>query len=192
MGMDTSQEFIKMLREAYEVQQAWDPNEGDWMATKQEFMPNIYVISGKHELTEELGGTMWFFDGHLCNRDGGCLANQTATNCMNRKGIKFYGLNTFTVASINEFVFIPRQDQLQKMIFSMNNGKQLGVIFMDMVIELGFENDLESCALVYNQGMTFRFKSIEMCLLAVLMHLLGKQWNGETWTKCEGGSNPTF
>ena len=37
----------------------WEPQKGDWFATiSDKFRANIYVVSGEHNLVDELGGKM--------------------------------------------------------------------------------------------------------------------------------------
>lgn len=167
--MDTSKEYIAMCREAKEIQEA--------------FKNEKYRVSGQgHQIAwryrEE---DRYYFE---------ILERRMDINP--REWILFYpgeGFGSHTPEKYRKFegewLWLPRQDQLQEMIFSMNNGKQLGVIFMDMIVHLNFENEVESCSIKFNQGMIFQYKSIEMCLLVILMYLLGKRWNGETWVKRE-------
>jgi hypothetical protein len=63
------------------------------------------------ELVEDLGGTLWYFYGHSCNRTGGCFLDETASHCMNRKGKQIAGFKE-TIASIEKMLWLPRLDQL--------------------------------------------------------------------------------
>lgn len=90
----------------------WEPKEGDWFATSGDDMANIFVVSGEHDLVPELGGRMWFFNGHSCSRDGGCRANETASDIMNMDGFKPDYLKVFMVTSAKEMLWLPSLDQL--------------------------------------------------------------------------------
>jgi hypothetical protein len=95
----------------------WEPKEGDYFAhvdgQRQEevWHPNIFVVSGEHILVEELGGRMVFFGGGLCVRGAGCRMNDTHCYCMNRTGFN-PDLKTFSVASWEKDLWLPRLDQL--------------------------------------------------------------------------------
>lgn len=104
---------IELARELKEAGLVWEPKDGDFFATSDDSkMANIFVISGEHNLVPELGGKKWFFNGHLCNRDGSCRLNETASDCMNMDGVKQEGLNVYSVASARKMLWLPRLDQL--------------------------------------------------------------------------------
>ena len=100
---------LDKAKELREVGLEWEPTNGDFFATDQSF-PNIFVISGSHDLHETLGGKMWFFNGHLCSRDGGCQLNETASDCMQAKARTTP--KDFEIYHIAEFIWLPRLDQL--------------------------------------------------------------------------------
>ena len=103
-------EKAKALREAG---LQWEPKDGDCFATGNTDMANIFYISGEHDLVDELGGKMWFFWGHLCNRDGGCIMDETACQRMNRKGIMSDRFaNEGQMASTEEMLWLPSLSQL--------------------------------------------------------------------------------
>ena len=89
------------------IQKKWSPEVGDVMVG---CTGNIFVISGKHRLVEELGGTIYMFGGHLCCREkGSCEMKSTACYLMNRKGIapKDNRFDTFSVSSFKDFRYVP-------------------------------------------------------------------------------------
>ena len=99
----------------------WEPQIGDYFAIANDgeelreswdIAPtNVYVVSGEHQLVDELGGRMVFFGGGLCVRGAGCRANETHCYCMNKKGFN-PDINVFSVASWEKKLFLPRLDQL--------------------------------------------------------------------------------
>lgn len=66
-----------------EIQKNWSPRIGDLIVG---CTGNIFVISGKQQLNEELGGDLFFFGGGLCTRDGSCFLNETYCYTMNKTG----------------------------------------------------------------------------------------------------------
>ena len=107
-----SLELAKKLKFAGLV---WEPKRGDYFAAGYETLgnrANIYVVSGEHSLVPELGGKMWFFGGHFCNRDGGCLMDTTASYCMNMNGVKPEGFREFSVSSVRKMLWLPSLSQL--------------------------------------------------------------------------------
>lgn len=104
---------LKLAKQLKDAGLKWLPEDGDFFSTgiDQEW-DNIFVVSGSHNLVPELGGKRWFFNGHLCNRDGGCIANSTASMCMNMKGIQSDRFEDGIINSVERFVFVPRLDQL--------------------------------------------------------------------------------
>lgn len=69
-----------------DIQRGWYPREGDIIVGPT---GNVFVISGKHHLTAQLGGDLFFFGGHLCNRTGGNILDDTACFTLNKDG-KYY------------------------------------------------------------------------------------------------------
>ena len=104
---------LKLAKQLKDAGLQWTPEDGDFFATgADQKWDNIFVVSGSHDLVPDLGGKRWFFNGHLCNRDGGCLANSTASMCMNMKGIQSDRFNDGVISSVERFIFVPRLDQL--------------------------------------------------------------------------------
>ena len=95
-----------------ELQDKWVHRVGDLMVG---CTGNIFVISGKHDLVEEMGGTVFLFGGQLCTSDGSCLLDSTSCYVMNKDGLKYratgdgyVGEYSFNYSSFKEFRWIPR------------------------------------------------------------------------------------
>lgn len=96
-----------------DVQKSWKPQVGDLFATHT---GNIYVISGDHNLTEELGGRLFFFGGGMCTRGDGCIMDETYCYTMNKDGLSWHwGENgkrstekAHNHSAISKFRWIPR------------------------------------------------------------------------------------
>ena len=65
------------------IQKKWRPTEGDVIVG---CTGNVFVISGSHVLYPDLGGTVFFYGGHLCIKGRGCMMNDTACYTMNKGG----------------------------------------------------------------------------------------------------------
>lgn len=91
-----------------EVQSGWIPTIGDIIVG---CTGNIFIISGKHELIKELGGTVYFFGGGFCNRNGSSQMNETYCPTMNKDGLwyEFGKKPTKNVwhSSYKDFRFVP-------------------------------------------------------------------------------------
>ena len=100
-----------------EIQNKWEPQEGDIIVGST---GNIFVISGYHDLAEELGGRLWFFGGFLCSRDGGCVMNSEGCYTMNRDG-KWIDLVTreeqqnLYHAGMRDYRFVPYPHEKNRM-----------------------------------------------------------------------------
>ena len=92
------------------IQNKWVPQVGDVIVG---CTGNIFVISGEHDLVEQLGGKLFFFGGGLCNRDGGSVLNETYSSSMNKSG---KWINEFKVnsshSSWKDFRFVPYPHEL--------------------------------------------------------------------------------
>ena len=100
------------------IQKNWKPQEGDVIVG---CTGNVFVISGESNLVKELGGTLFFFGGHMCNRDGGIILNETACFTMNEsgtwythtsEGIKPVWNNSHS--SWKDFRFVPYPHELEQ------------------------------------------------------------------------------
>mgnify|MGYP000946300070 CR=1 FL=1 len=112
---------LETARKLKEAGLKWEPQIGDYFAIADDgeelreswdIAPtNVYVVSGEHQIVDELGGRMVFFGGGLCVRGAGCRANETHCYCMNKKGFN-PDIKVFSVASWEKKLFLPRLDQL--------------------------------------------------------------------------------
>jgi hypothetical protein len=112
---------LETARKLKEAGLKWEPQIGDYFAIADDgeelresweiASTNVYVISGEHQLIDELGGRMVFFGGGLCVRGTGCRMNETHCYCMNKKGFN-PDIKVFSVASWEKKLFLPRLDQL--------------------------------------------------------------------------------
>ena len=91
-----------------EIQEKWYPGEGDIMVGNT---GNVFTISGSHDLVDELGGEVFLFGGHLCNRDGGHICSSTACSLMNKEGFKG-DFEVYDVSSFSDFRFVPYPHEL--------------------------------------------------------------------------------
>lgn len=66
-----------------QIQHNWVPSVGDVIVGPT---GNVFVIGGKHKLHETLGGTLYFFGGGMCNRNGGNIMDDTYSSTMNESG----------------------------------------------------------------------------------------------------------
>ena len=79
----------------------------------------MFVISGSHRSLDSIGGIVYFFGGHLCNRDGGNYMNSTKCYAMNKKGISYNRLGEpeeySRYSSFSDYRWIPRSsDELKR------------------------------------------------------------------------------
>lgn len=136
--MDLTKEYRLMCLEAIEIQNNWEPENGDFMVTKSTYcegeenedncsdekpcsdcleMGNVYVISGKYDYAESVGGTHWFFGGGACVRGEGNMCNDTYCSIMSESGYSTILPSRFK-RSKNEMLWLPRQDQIQSMFLN--------------------------------------------------------------------------
>jgi hypothetical protein len=108
-----SKEYIidKIFNE--EIQNKWIPQEGDIIVGST---GNIFIISGLDKLNESIGGTMYYFGGGSCNRDGGCFLDSTFCYTANESGIYYHPfegpMDNLYHSSIKEFKFVPYPHEL--------------------------------------------------------------------------------
>jgi len=86
-----------------EIQNKWKPNVGDIIVGET---GNVFVISSKRDLEEELGGPLYFFGGYLASPINNLNMNNITCYVMNSKGFKFKGLNTYIVSSFSDFRYV--------------------------------------------------------------------------------------
>lgn len=91
-----------------DIQNKWNPQVGDVIVG---CTGNIFVISGVSHLDKSLGGTMYFYGGNSCSRDGGGVLNSTFCYSANESGKYFDPLKgeqqNFYHGSIRDFRFVP-------------------------------------------------------------------------------------
>lgn len=133
--MDTSAIYKVMCQRATELQSNWKPQEGDFISTTASYCDegncseqnlclecaessNTFVISGQFDYAKDVGGTHWFFGGHGCVRGDGNRINSTACYVMTKDGFSTIYPNSFESSSQKEKIWLPRQDQLQSMLWS--------------------------------------------------------------------------
>jgi hypothetical protein len=103
-----SKEYILECIFDEDTQKNWKPTGGDIIVTRT---GNIFIIGGEEDLHENLGGTMWYFGGGACSRDGEGVMNNTYCFSANESGrykdpIKGEVPNPFHVC-IRDFRFVP-------------------------------------------------------------------------------------
>jgi hypothetical protein len=98
------------------IQKGWYPREGDVIVG---YTGNIFTVSAKHTLIENLGGTLFFFGGGLCNRDGGCTLNETYSYKMNKSGKwiqhtlgGYEEVNNLYHSAFSDFRYVPYPHEL--------------------------------------------------------------------------------
>ncbi len=94
-----------------EIQDKWQPEEGDVIVGGT---GNVFTISNKTHLHEDLGGDLFHFGGGMCSRDGGNIMNETYTYTMNKYGKwitwnngKLTEIKNFYHSKFSDFKFIP-------------------------------------------------------------------------------------
>lgn len=95
------------------IQKKWKPQVGDIIVG---CTGNIFVIGGKADLHESLGGTEYYFGGGTCNRDGGNILDSTYCHTANESGKYIHPIDgeqtNYYHASIREFKFVPYPHEL--------------------------------------------------------------------------------
>jgi hypothetical protein len=94
------------------IQKNWKPSVGDVIVG---FTGNVFVISGRHQFVPELGGDLFFFGGHGCNRDSNNKLNSTACYLMNEKGETSENCeyDTYNVSSFSDYRFVPYPHEIK-------------------------------------------------------------------------------
>ena len=135
--MDLKIEYRTMCMNSPEIQSKWKPEVGDFMLTKSTYcdeddendctenkpcpdcleMGNVYVISGKYDYAESVGGTHWFFGGSACIHGDGHRCNDTQCYIMSESGFSTIQPSPFK-CSKEDMLWMPRQDQIQSMFLN--------------------------------------------------------------------------
>lgn len=122
-----SREYILDCIFNKEIQSKWYPQEGDIIVTDT---GNMYVISGEHNLVEELGGKTFFFGGGYCVKGEGHIADDTYCFTMNEFGV-YYNYDSegnikptdnLYHSSWKEFRFVPYPHELERIKGGKANG----------------------------------------------------------------------
>lgn len=139
-----------MCQRATELQRTWSPKLGDFFITTSSYcsdsldcsdsrmcsecieMSNTYVISGLYDYHEELGGTHWFYGGRGCVRGTGNKINSTSCYVLTRSGETGI-FSPHECHPLSEYVWLPRQDQLQKMVWLGLSGRNKMDLFVDYI-----------------------------------------------------------
>ena len=103
-----SKEYIMEAIFKNDIQKKWQPKLGDVIVG---CTGNIFVISGVEELHTSLGGTMYYFGGGSCNRNGGNVLDSTYCHTANEDGKYIHPLNgeqqNSYHSSIRKFRYVP-------------------------------------------------------------------------------------
>lgn len=86
-----------------EIQKNWRPNIGDIIVG---CTGNIFVISGYHIFSKELGGTMYFFGTHPCGKNGSGIMKSNISYAMNISGKTSIDID-YDLSKIEEYKFVP-------------------------------------------------------------------------------------
>jgi hypothetical protein len=116
-GLSTNYILEKIFDE--NIQKKWVPQEGDIIVG---CTGNIFVISGKTQICDELGGTTYFFGGDFCDRDGDCFMESNYCYTMNESGIHYKWKEGKAVttkdlyhSSYKDFRFVPYPHETNRM-----------------------------------------------------------------------------
>jgi hypothetical protein len=181
--MDLSLRYKMMCQQATEIQKTWldsKAKDGDWFIAKAGYcgkctdenpcrscldMSNVYVVSGTNFNRE------FFFYGHYCNRTGGCLLDETASEIFlaDSEKVNHPEHSPFTHFQ-SEFLWLPRIDQLQQILrkhFVDCTRENLRILFHQFDVEKPVE---------------WQSWTDEMLWLALVMKQTHrKTWNGKSW-----------
>jgi len=86
------------------IQKEWRPGVGDIIVGET---GNVFVISAKEELHQDLGGTRYYYGGSMCSRDGSNFMRSTMCYTMNESG-KWY--TWADVSDIGKFGIIEKEN----------------------------------------------------------------------------------
>ncbi|ATF13554.1 hypothetical protein A616_16690 [Brevibacillus brevis X23] len=126
--MDVSPYYRVMCQKAVELQNIWRVQVGDYISTRSSYceegscsesqmcldcakMANTFVISGKYDYSESIGGTHWFYGGHSSVLGLGNVINSTSCHVMTKDGFSGIYKHKHECGSTAEKVWLPRQDQ---------------------------------------------------------------------------------
>lgn len=160
-------EYIKMCKEATEIQGAWKPKPGDYVYNPY---PSIRAKSQIDVLIRAFKEEDEFkFKRALLKEDGSYLGVTTVETELPLK---------------KRFAWLPRQEDLQEII--VNEYEHLGLKFYQRA-EKGYEymRLMDGFFMWYNSTNNDLFEqSIDtMWLRFTMEEVYNKQWNGKTWVK---------
>ena len=135
--MDTNNEYRLMCLNSSEIQNNWNPEVGDFMLAKAAYCDednidcteekpcaeclesdNVYVISGKYDYAESVGGTHWFYGGMACVNGNGHICNDTQCYIMTESGHSTIQPQMYGSHAKDTYLWLPRQDQIQSMFLN--------------------------------------------------------------------------
>lgn len=164
-NMDISEQYIQMCEKAKEIQDYVRSHEYEHFPWKEP--DNIFAVKGTLRKCSKCG-VMYQNDDYssykYCSDCGGEIIDS------NEKTFEFRGEPDFNE---KHFIWIPRQDQLQKMVKTEIWFENL-YRFYDWINKDKFSKDA--------LGMCNKFDSLEQLWLTFVMHeKYGKIWDGENW-----------
>jgi len=152
--MDTSKKYIEMCWRTKEIQEKWEKHAGDWL-----FSPmGIRVLSSKVIRVESEQRTVRFAIPKRMTLTSPIL-DSSPDNALTT-GIDYIDFDVF---SQKECIWLPRQDQLQKMITESEPYRLFNKLYA-----------FGECA--------YPFETPEQLTLAYVMHeKFNKKWNDSEW-----------
>lgn len=99
------------------IQNNWIPSLGDIIVG---CTGNLFVISGIDELSDSLGGTIYYFGGGSCNRDEGIVLDSTYCYTANMSGKYIHPTEgeqlNYNHSSIRDFRYVPYPHEIYNLI----------------------------------------------------------------------------
>lgn len=161
--MDASKEYIVMCEKAVELQEPWKPTEGDRYCYQDMMCGNpIYIVSGRN--LKNIHNTDFMKNSHcpMCYYDYNSFQGIMASTKSGADDVV-----------VGRFIWLPRQDQLERMIRGYN--------LRDLVFEF-MEFTRVDRTYVPVAGRTF-FSMEQLWLAFVMKERYGKVWKDEGWEK---------
>lgn len=154
--MDTSPEYIKMCEKATEVQTDWTPEEWDLYYAKP------LESSGST-------GDTW-----------AVLPESIADSGVYGRVFVDKGKVIFDCSTRNDYIWLPRQDQLQEMV---DNGQRIHPFwrFTDFLNGQYNEKSHQCTWIVFANMSHFGVSMEQLWLAFVMLEKFNKTWTGEEW-----------
>ena len=152
--MDTTPEYIKMCGKAGEIQAAWKPKEWDYYREREHeaFSESFWLVLPEDIADSGMCGSVYVM------RDGAAIFNHS---------------------SREEYIWLPRQDQLLDLLWPGFNKMERGDPVY-LIWELADETKGEKRM----QNRWRKFLSLEQLYLAMVMQRMHKKrWSGEEWVR---------